>query len=83
MNNARPSNDELVDILFGDMKKMDSVIKRLTQEINDVRVHAPRQDDLREMDSHIKKLTREVNDLRNQLRQVHEERDRDSHREHR
>ena len=36
--NQRPSNEGLIDVLFGDMKKMNSVIERLTREITQLRI---------------------------------------------
>ena len=66
--NDRPKNEYLIDTLFEDMKKMDSVIKRLQREINDVRVEAePAFEQVKSMDSHIKKLTREVHELKAQV----------------
>jgi peptidoglycan hydrolase CwlO-like protein len=63
--NDRPSNDSLIDTLFEDMKKMDSVIKRLQREINDVRNASENTpNDMKMMDSILKDLTREVHELK-------------------
>jgi polyhydroxyalkanoate synthesis regulator phasin len=71
MNHKRPNNEELIDVLFEDMKKMDSVNKRLQREINDLRIELENvPGDMRMMDSHIKKLVREVSELKNQSRGI-------------
>ena len=67
--NIRPSNDNLIDTLFGDMKKMHSNIERLQKEINELRnttENVPK--DVKMMDSVIKDLTRQVHELKHQLR---------------
>lgn len=67
--NIRPSNDNLIDTLFGDMKKMHSIIERLQKEINELRnttENVPK--DVKMMDSLIKDLTRQVHELKHQLR---------------
>ena len=65
--NEKPNNSDLINTLFGDMKKMDSVIKRLQEEINDVRIRAENiPEDMKKMDSILKELTKEVHNLRAQ-----------------
>ena len=80
MNNIRPSDDKLIDILFEDMKKMDSVNRKLQREISDLRVKLENMpDDMKMMESHIKKLTREMNEIRNQMRNTREDSRLESH----
>ena len=74
MNNARPKNDSLIHTLLDDMKKMNDVITRLQQEINDLRIkteNVPK--DMKSMDSVFKNLTREVNDLKNLVTEMRKE----------
>ena len=67
--NTRPSNDSLIDILFSDMEKMDSVNKRLQKEISDLRNATENiPNDMNMMDSILKDLTRQVHELKAQLR---------------
>ena len=74
MNNARPKNDNLIDTLFGDMKKMNSVLERLQREISDVRNATENTpNDMKSMDSVFKNLTREVNDLKNLVTEMRKE----------
>jgi len=69
MNYTKPSNEKLIEILFEDMKKMDSVNKRLQREINDLRVQLENvPNDMKMMDSILKDLTREVYELKSQVR---------------
>ena len=69
MNYAKPSNEKLIEILFEDMKKMDSVNKRLQREINDLRVQMESvPNDMKMVDSILKDLTREVYELKSQVR---------------
>ena len=71
----RPRNENLIDILFGDMKKMDSVIKRLQTEINDLRIKTENvPGDMKMMDSVLKDLTRQVHELKAQLRDAQRDR---------
>ena len=73
--NDRPKNDNLIDTLFGDMKKMDSVIKRLQREINDVRNATENTpNDMKMVDSILKDLTREVHELKMESRGYNENR---------
>ena len=66
---TRPNNNSFIDTLFSDMKKMDSVNKRLQEEINDVRNATENiPNDMKMMDSILKSLTREVHELKAQLR---------------
>tara|TARA_Y100000034_G_C6876127_1_gene400697 strand:+ start:244 stop:489 length:246 start_codon:yes stop_codon:yes gene_type:complete len=67
-DSTRSRSENLIDTLFGDMKKMDSVIKRLQREINDQRIkteNVPK--DMKSMDSILKELTQQVSDLRAQV----------------
>ena len=69
MNNERPSNERLTDILFDDMKKMNSVIEDLTRQVNDLRIKTENvPNDMKMMDSILKDLTRQVHHLEAQLR---------------
>ena len=63
--NDRPSNDSLIDTLFEDMKKMNSVIERLQREISDVRNATENTpNDMKMIDSVLKDLTREIHELK-------------------
>ena len=74
MNNKRPKNEYLIDTLFGDMKLMDTIIKRLQVEINDLRIKTENiPKDMKSMDSVLKNLTREVNDLKNLVTEMRKE----------
>tara|TARA_Y100000310_G_scaffold341391_1_gene440383 strand:- start:1008 stop:1250 length:243 start_codon:yes stop_codon:yes gene_type:complete len=74
MKDDRPKNEYLIDTLFGDMKKMDSVIKRLQIELNDLRIKTENiPKDMKSMDSVLKNLTREVNDLKNLVPEMRKE----------
>jgi len=67
--NTRPDSDSLIDILFSDMEKIDSVNKRLQKEISDVRNATENiPNDMKMMDSTLKDLTRQIHELKAQLR---------------
>jgi len=67
--NTRPDSDSLIDILFSDMEKIDSVNKRLQKEISDVRNATENiPNDMKMMDSTLKDLTQQIHELKAQLR---------------